>query len=68
MIHGADMGPIWGRQDQGGPHVGSMNFAIWDHIWRKTALRLRSATSHIAEDYTGKPVTLEYKKNDEAEG
>ena len=28
-VHGADMGPIWGRQDPGGPHVGSMNFAIW---------------------------------------
>ena len=26
---GANMGPIWGRQDQGGPHVGPMNFAIW---------------------------------------
>ena len=24
------MGPIWGRQDPGGPHVGPMNFAIWD--------------------------------------
>ena len=23
------MGPIWGRQDPGGTHVGSMNFAIW---------------------------------------
>ena len=23
------MGPIWGRQDPGGPHVGPMNFAIW---------------------------------------
>ena len=23
------MGPIWGRQDRGGPHVGPMNFAIW---------------------------------------
>ena len=29
-VHGANMGPIWGRQDQGGPHVGPMNFAIWD--------------------------------------
>ena len=28
-IHGANMGPIWGRQDPGGPHVGPMNFAIW---------------------------------------
>ena len=23
------MGPIWGRKDPGGPHVGPMNFAIW---------------------------------------
>ena len=30
MVHGANMGPIWGRQDPGGPHVGPMNFAIWD--------------------------------------
>ena len=24
------MGPIWGRQDPGGPHAGPMNFAIWE--------------------------------------
>ena len=29
-VHGANMGPIWGRQDPGGPHVGPMNFATWD--------------------------------------
>ena len=28
QVHGANMGPIWGRQDPGGPPVGSMNFAI----------------------------------------
>ena len=28
-VHGANMGPIWGRQDPGGPFVGPMNFAIW---------------------------------------
>ena len=28
-VHGASMGPIWGRQAPGGPHVGPMNFAIW---------------------------------------
>ena len=28
-VRGANMGPIWGRQDPGGPHVGPMNFAIW---------------------------------------
>ena len=30
QVHGANMGPIWGRQDPGGPHVGPMNFAIWN--------------------------------------
>ena len=28
-VHGANMGPIWGRQDPDGPHVGPMNFVIW---------------------------------------
>ena len=28
-VHGANMVPIWGRQDPGGPHVSPMNFAIW---------------------------------------
>ena len=23
------MGPIWGRRDPGGPHVGPMNLYIW---------------------------------------
>ena len=27
------MGPIWGRQDPGGPHVGPMNLAIWVAHW-----------------------------------
>ena len=30
-INEAKMGPIWGRQDPDGPHVGPMNFAIWDN-------------------------------------
>ena len=28
-VHGANMGPIWGRQDSGGIKFGSMNRAIW---------------------------------------
>ena len=28
-VHGANMGPIWGRHDPGGPHVGPTNYAIW---------------------------------------
>ena len=27
-VHGANMGPIWGRQDPRGPHVGPINFVI----------------------------------------
>ena len=43
-VHGANMGPIWGRQDPGephepcrqdpgGPHVDPLDLAIWDIIW-----------------------------------
>ena len=28
-VHGTNMGPTWGRQDPGGPHVGHVNLAIW---------------------------------------
>ena len=31
-VHVANMGPIWGRQAPGGPHVGPMNFVIWVEI------------------------------------
>ena len=36
-IHGANMGPTWGRQDPGGPHVRPMNFAIWVYILPSSA-------------------------------
>ena len=29
-VRGANIGPIWGRQDPDGPHVGPMNFALWE--------------------------------------
>ena len=35
-VHGANMGPIWGRQDPGGPLVGPINFAIWRHLYAKS--------------------------------
>ena len=28
-VNGANVGPIWGRQAPGGPHVGPMNLAFW---------------------------------------
>ena len=45
-VHGANMGPIWGWQDPGGPHVGSMNLAIWvgklDIAWFTIDLGIKS--------------------------
>ena len=32
-VHGSNMGPIWDRQDPGGPHVCPMNFAIRVLLW-----------------------------------
>ena len=29
-VHGSNMGPTGGWQDPGGPHVGPMNYTIWD--------------------------------------
>ena len=29
-VHVANMGPSWGRQDPCGPHVGPINFLIWE--------------------------------------
>ena len=37
-VHGANMGPTWGRQDPGGPHVGPMNLAIWEHLKQMVSL------------------------------
>ena len=31
-VHGANIGPIRGWQDPGGPHVSPINFAIWDYF------------------------------------
>ena len=43
-VHGANMGPFWGRQDPGGPHVGPMNFAIWAYsprVFVNTHVRMK---------------------------
>ena len=53
-VHGANMGPIWGRQDPGGPHVGPMNFAITgSHPFPHP--RVHKATWHFEdiEGYSG---------------
>ena len=45
-VHGANMGPTWGRQDPGGPHVGNMNFAIWELISGQSHLYLPYVLTH----------------------
>ena len=46
-VHGANMGPISGRQDPGGPHVGPLNFAIWVPLPINRCSRLSAHHSHI---------------------
>ena len=42
-VHGAKMGPTWGRQDPGGLHVGPMNFAAWVSVMFKNTLHIRQS-------------------------
>ena len=37
-VYGANMGPTWGRQDPGGPHVGPIYLAIWVHYSPVTSI------------------------------
>ena len=32
-VRGANVGPTWGRQDPGGPHVGHMNLATGEFLY-----------------------------------
>ena len=49
-VHGANMGPIWGRQDPGGPYFGPMNFAIWV-VMCESAPRLTRSKQNIIISY-----------------
>ena len=47
-VHGPNMGPIWGRQDLGGPHVGPTNFVIWGNSGVTWATRRFKSPSNQA--------------------
>ena len=51
------MGPTWGRQDPGGPHVGPMNLAIWVHdaavLYLAINITLPSMSIYPLEDTEG---------------
>ena len=59
-VHGANMGPIWGQQDPGRPHVGPMNFAIWVvsaryyyfHQWQKKFVSALLMVCHFTDWFT----------------
>ena len=51
-VHEANMGPILGRQDPGGPHVGPTNIAIWD--LNETGICLRSW--EMSSEFTDTPL------------
>ena len=46
-VHGANMGPTWGRQDPGGPQVGHMKIVIWDAKLTTDILYLNKSPSTI---------------------
>ena len=37
-VHGANMGPTWGRQNPGGPIVGHVNLVLWEAIQQSPKL------------------------------
>ena len=45
--HGANMGPICGRQNPGGPHVGPKNFAIWVNNVRSVSDEAKCKTRNV---------------------
>ena len=45
-VHGPIMGPIWGRQDPYGPHVGPMNFTLWGNLLHQTMLYINLKKKH----------------------
>ena len=48
-VHGANMGPIWGRQAPGGPHVGPMNFAIWEDPFQQVHYKKHANFSYFKQ-------------------
>ena len=60
-VHGANMGPTWGRQDPGGPHVGPINFASWVTArgdWSITHSTENRNSIHLGQYHYAKPSTF----------
>ena len=46
-VHGANMGPTWGWQDPGGPHVSPMDLAIWEITHKLTTCIVQANNKNI---------------------
>ena len=57
-VHVANMGPIWGRQDPGGPNVGPMNFAIWVVFFAKPCSQYSFAKELVVITVTASGLAL----------
>ena len=44
------MGPIWGRQDPGGPHGGPINVAIWIDMFVDGVANRATFTFNLAKN------------------
>ena len=56
-VYGANMGPILGRKDTGGPHVGPMNFAIWTGFLNLQGMPVPFGWSNKNSQLSGAPFT-----------
>ena len=54
-VHGAYMGPTWGRQDPGGPHVGHTNIAIWGANYHTHSLKRKC---HHVDEFSNTDCTI----------
>ena len=50
-VNGANMGPIWSRQDPSGPYVGAMNLAIWERNQRHADFFVKLYTCNLFVTY-----------------
>ena len=61
-VHEASMGPIWGRQDPGGPHIGPMNFPIWGTLTAQLVCGVSMGTQRWSSDGRIPNITLHLDK------
>ena len=60
-VHGANMGPTWGRQDPDGSHIGPMNHGIWaseSSMTKGVLLRLYPRSSLVIRFYQHKSTKI----------